>query len=180
MEEWKDIPGYEGLYQISSLGRIKSLYYGKERILKTNLNSRGYVRIPLHKNNQKKSYFVHRLVATAFIENKLNKEVVNHLDCNPLNNRVDNLEWCTQKENMEYMSYLGRSDKTKEWINKIQKSNSKYYKPVVQKDFNGKIIKIFPRLNAVSEDGFRPGDVCRCCKNIRHIAGGYKWEYLNL
>ena len=176
IEEWKDTE-YIG-YKVSNLGRIKN---EQGKILKTQIR-KGYCDVGLHIEGQRqpKIVKVHRLVAKAFIPNPNNYPLVNHKDENKQNNRVDNLEWCTQKENMEYMSYLGRSDKTKEWINKIQKSNSKYYKPVVQKDFNGKIIKIFPRLNAVSEDGFRPGDVCRCCKNIRHIAGGYKWEYLNL
>lgn len=113
-ELWKDIEGYEGLYQISNLGRIKSLRYWNghnfkfgEKILKvttqkTNSNSnyaRGVIR--LFKDKVGKDFKVHRLVAKAFIPNPNNYEVINHIDGNPLNNKVENLEWCTQKHNMQ-------------------------------------------------------------------------------
>lgn len=109
-EIWKDIEGYEG-YQISSLGRVRSLdriithkngkkelYRGKIR--KGVKNKQGYLFLSLCKNGRSRNYFISRLVAMHFIPNPENKPYVDHIDTNPLNNRVDNLRWCTQKENM--------------------------------------------------------------------------------
>lgn len=98
IEIWKYIPGYENIYQVSNLGRVKS-FYRKKKILK-NINKKfDYKTVFLHKNKISKSYLVHRLVALTFLPNKEKKPDVNHKDNNPSNNRVDNLEWCTEKEN---------------------------------------------------------------------------------
>jgi len=108
-EIWKDIKGYEGYYQVSSEGRVKSLARKircnrslKERILKPGLGGFGYPQVILCVDNQKYNIFIHRLVAEAFIPNLENKLEVNHIDGNKENNRVDNLEWCTRKENMTH------------------------------------------------------------------------------
>ena len=115
-EVWKDVEGYEGLYQISSLGRIKTCkrkvhvshqgYDGfritTERLLKTRINQFGYETVKLCKDNKYKEVFIHRLVAQAFICNPNNLSQVNHKDENPLNNEVDNLEWCSSKYNCNY------------------------------------------------------------------------------
>lgn len=113
MEEvWKDISGYEGLYQISNFGRVKSLprKYKKRYIKNENIKSpsklpKGYLRIGLCKEGKIKYYAIHRLVAESFIPNKDNKPCVNHKDCNPSNNKVDNLEWCTYLENNNYKNH---------------------------------------------------------------------------
>lgn len=100
-EIWKDIPGYEGLYQVSNMGRVKSLNFnrsGLPRILKTK-NRQGYPRVILWKSGKRHEVCVHRLVAQAFIPNPENKPFVNHKDGNRRNNHVDNLEWCTAQEN---------------------------------------------------------------------------------
>ena len=104
MKEWRPISGYEGLYEVSSLGEIRSLNYnrtGKTRTLKTCIK-KGYVVINLSKNNVKKNHQVHRLVAQAFIPNGENKTEVNHIDGNKENNTVDNLEWVNRSENMQH------------------------------------------------------------------------------
>ena len=104
MEEWRDIEGYEGLYQISNKGRVKSLNYRmtrKEGILKPN-DTQGYLQIRLCKNKNHKHYYVHRLVADAFIPNSNNLPEVNHKDEDKHNNCVDNLEWCTSQYNANY------------------------------------------------------------------------------
>lgn len=110
MEQWKNINGYENLYQISNYGRIKSLqkwdvnrgYIKREKILKPTSNGKNYLIISLRKNKKRKNFYIHRLVAEHFIENPLNKKVINHKDYNTFNNHFENLEWVTTKENIEY------------------------------------------------------------------------------
>ena len=106
MEEWRDIKGYEGKYQVSNLGRVKSLKNCKgncrEKILKLRPNKNGYIRIELYIYGKNKKFPVHRLVAAAFIPNPDNYKEVNHKDEDKTNNRVDNLEWCTRKYNANY------------------------------------------------------------------------------
>ena len=115
MEIWKDINGFEGIYQISNLGRLKSLartadfvngaiIQRKERILVAGVigRERNYLGVALSKNKKQKTYPVHRLVANAFIPNPENKPQVNHIDSNPSNNHVDNLEWVTERENQSH------------------------------------------------------------------------------
>jgi hypothetical protein len=97
MEVWKYIKGYEGLYQISNLGQIKN-NKGKYSII--GIDNCGYYRLNLKKNGKQKTHRVHRLLALVFIENTYNKPFINHIDGNKLNNSLDNLEWCTAKENI--------------------------------------------------------------------------------
>lgn len=120
-EIWKDIEGYEGLYQISNFGRVKSLpkkngnSYQEERILKPK-NNQGYMQVNLYKNKKCKSIVIHRMVAKAFIKNEYNKREVNHIDGNKANNRVDNLEWCTPSENQKHAYRIGLKGRRKEKI----------------------------------------------------------------
>ena len=100
-EIWKDIKNYEGLYQISSFGRVKSFYNGEEKILKNNIRNT-YEIIQLSKNKARKSFQIHRLVAEAFIPNPNNYDIINHKDFIRTNNHVENLEWCSQKYNVNY------------------------------------------------------------------------------
>lgn len=125
VEVWKDIKGYERKYQISNYGRVKSLERltnagiknnritkRKEKILKPLKVTKGYYSIRLYdENKQGKTLKIHRLVAEAFIPNTDKKEQVNHIDGNKANNRVDNLEWCNCKENMEHSYKIGLRDK---------------------------------------------------------------------
>ena len=113
MEQWKDIDGYEGLYQVSSEGRIKSLRRYKksrgdgiteigEKLMKLHLNQRGYCQVPLCKDNMVRMFAVHRLVAQAFIPNPDNLPQVNHKNEDKTLNTVENLEWCTNEYNSRY------------------------------------------------------------------------------
>jgi len=119
IEIWKPIKDYEGLYEVSNLGNVKSLNYlrtGEERILKPDKDKLGYLRISLCKNGKIKRFKIHRLVAMMFLENPENKPFINHIDCDPSNNNVNNIEWCTPKENIQYASKLGRIKSGKEII----------------------------------------------------------------
>lgn len=121
-EIWKDIPGYEGLYQVSNLGRVKALpklvgrgrqYHVGERLLSLRPMKNGYIRIHLDKDGSREYVSVHRLVAKAFIDNPLNLPFVNHKNENPTDNRVENLEWCTVKYNANYGTRNQRISKSK-------------------------------------------------------------------
>lgn len=105
-EEWKPIKGYEGLYEVSNMGRVKSLHRSQGIILKQG-TFHGYMKVGLHKNGTRSTKKVHRLVATAFIRNPNNYEFVNHKDGNKKNNTVDNLEWCTRSYNMRHAYHNG-------------------------------------------------------------------------
>ena len=102
-EKWKDIDGYDGMYQVSDLGRVRSLKYGKVRVLRFGKNHKGYLQISLYKDRKRKRFYVHRLVANAFIPNSdENKTQINHRDECKQNNRVSNLEYCTASYNLSY------------------------------------------------------------------------------
>ena len=148
-EIWKDIKGYEGKYQVSNLGRVRSLYDQNQfkkthriKLLKFNIRS-GYYNVNLNNHRKRKSFQVHRLVAFAFIPNFDNKPIINHIDENRLNNKVDNLEWCTQKENVlhsKYKMYKPKKSKLptsgEKYIIKRNRYNKIFYEIYIYK--NGK------------------------------------------
>lgn len=160
-EIWKDIKGYEGLYQISNLGRVKSLYFNKELLLKLRLTGRGYYQIDLQKNKNITHALVHRLVAEAFVSNLDNLPCVNHKDENKLNNNASNLEWCTQKYNIHYGTGLQRRIITQ-------------YKPVICVE---KGICYSSQIEAGRQLGICHRHISDCCKGRRHTTGGYHWRY---
>lgn len=185
MEIWKDIVGYEGLYQVSNLGNVMSLekYIGNKKgaiqyrppkVLKQYKNKFGYMRVYLTKNSIKKMYAVHRLVAIAFIDNPENKPCVNHIDNNRENNHLDNLEWCTYKENNNWAKKQGRRVFTEEWKRKISATRKK--KPVIGTDDMENHI-YFPTVRSVVAGGFDPKAVIKCCKGKQKTHKGYKWIY---
>ena len=121
---WKDIPGYEGLYQVSNTGQVRSLNYrqtGKTKILKQHTDKNGYKKVGLSKNGKVKTYAVHRLVAKAFISNPNNLPYVNHKDENPSNNAVWNLEWCDCSYNTSYGTSRERAWETRRQRSKLRK-----------------------------------------------------------
>lgn len=137
-EIWKDIEGYEGIYQISNYGRIKSFYKNEGKILKNEIRNT-YKIIQLTKDKKRKSFQIHRLVAKAFIPNSNNYKIVNHKDFNRENNDVDNLEWCTQKYNVNYskINMVGKNhifDKEKYGI---YKRNNDKYEVTIKKKYYG-------------------------------------------
>ena len=125
-EIWKDIKGYEGRYVISSNGLVKSISNAKfkyPRILKERISDRGYNKAVLYNNGKPKTYFIHRLVASAFIFNEHSKPFVNHIDGIKLNNNLNNLEWCTHKENINHAVKIGLFDNLK---NRLRGSNGRF------------------------------------------------------
>ena len=121
-EVWKDIKGYEGLYQVSDMGNVKRVEHEdykcrqgyrvlKERFLKPCI-SRGYKKVCLYKDNKQKPFFVHRLVALTFVENPNDYPQINHKDENRMNNNASNLEWCTCKYNINYGTKIQRQRET--------------------------------------------------------------------
>lgn len=107
MEVWKDIEGYEGHYQVSNLGRVKSLKFGKQLIMKGGFTSNGYPCVTLLANNKQLSKNIHRLVAESFLENRNSYKCVNHKNGIKSDNRVENLEWCTHKQNSKHAVNAG-------------------------------------------------------------------------
>ena len=106
-EEWADVPNYEGLYQVSTFGRVKSFQRGKEMILKPQLDNHGYLYVGLHKKGFAVRFQVSRLVAGCFVPNLDSKSEVNHEDGHPLNNHVSNLVWVTHAENIRHAIFRG-------------------------------------------------------------------------
>lgn len=168
-ESWKDIKDFEGIYQISNLGRVKSLrtynsfkktYYYREKILKGKIDTNGYVMVCLCKGKQK-YVRVHRLVAEAFIPNPHNYPIINHKDENKQNNCVDNLEWC---------SYL--------YNNTYGTKNKNICKKVIQYDLNGNFIKEYCSINEASRQlKISHSSIILALKGKTKHAHGYKWKY---
>ena len=173
-EEWKPIPGYEGLYEVSNYGRVRSFKWSSNgKILSPGKDGSGYLFVTLCKDGKTKLRKMHRLVAEAFIPNPSNFPQVNHMDECKENNYFGNLEWCTHKYNLSYGTRTRR----------IAENNSK---PVVQLDKKGNFISEFESLREASRrTGIADGSICRCCnhKPGRYSAGGFIWiykdEYLN-
>ena len=174
-EEWRDIEGYKGLYQISSYGRVKSLERMKrnsrgyhkipERILKPYVSGHGYLQVQLYKEGNRKPYHVHRLVATAFLENTKGYTEVNHKDENKQNNHMDNLEWCSHSYNNSY------NDKGK-------KAGKKISKPVYSVNKESGLITYWESAKVAGRIlGIDSSHITKCCKGKMKSIGGFYWMY---
>ena len=175
MEIWKDIEGYEGKYQVSNYGNVKSLNYrrkGKERLLKSNQYTNGYLCVMLC-NNTRKHYSIHRLVADAFIHNPDNLPCVNHKDENKHNNHVDNLEWCTYEYNSNYGSRNER-------IRETQLNDPKTSKKVYQYTLDGEFVREWESTKECARNGFNQGNIASCCRGKIKTHRGYIWSYEKL
>lgn len=192
-EVWKDIEGYEGLYQISNLGNVKSLdrtqiqkrgdlYYNKKykgQIIKSHLTHRGYCAVGVTKHNRHKNFSVHRLVARAFIPNPENKPEVNHIDGNKQNNRVDNLEWNTSSENLKhaYNNKLKTCTKKHREVAKYQ-CKKNFSKKILQYNLNGEFLKEWDSITEASNFYNIPiSGISQCCQGITKSAHKYIWRY---
>lgn len=182
MEEiWKDVVGYEGLYEVSSLGQVRSLCYlhtGQTKVLKPAKYRRGYLRVVLCKNGKRKPSLVHRLVAEAFIPNPSNLPQVNHKDEVKTNNLVfldengivvpekSNLEWCDCHYNNNFGTRNERAAKA-------------LSRPVLQYDKFGNLVKKWPSVAEVSRRfGWAHQNISKCCLGKRKSAYGFVWRYV--
>lgn len=158
IEEWRDIKGFERLYQVSNLGNVKSLKFGKERIVKPRKCGRGYLQVGLWKDGKVKCYKVHRLVANAFLPNPNNLTEVNHKDEDKTNNKVSNLEWMTHRDNKRYSSA----------------------KAVNQYTLSGEFIRTWECMMEIEYQlGYYQTNISKCCKGKYKYAYGFLWKYAN-
>lgn len=165
IEEWKPIPDFEGIYEVSNYGRIKSLARNgtKGGLLKQHIDRYGYLKVVLHKGNKPYYFTVHRLVANAFIENPENKATVDHIDCNRTNNHADNLRWCTVKENVLYSHKLGR-----------QKWNAK---PLIGISPEGNKFEFISQHEAERITGVTQSNVGKCANGKIKTVKGWVFKY---
>lgn len=174
-EIWRDIPNYEGLYQASNLGRVKSLgrpYRRKEKILKLSISHRGYYIVALSKNSIVKTYRVHILVYETFNGLIPENMQVNHINEIKADNRLSNLNLMTCKENINWGTGIERSTK--------KRINGKCSKPVLQFDLQDNFIKEYPSAMQVERElGFANSNIIKCCKGKYKTANGFKWKYKN-
>ena len=185
-EVWKPVKGYEGQYEVSNLGGVRSvdrivlmsngrLRHIKGKSITPHKSNTGYYLCDLYKENRRKNVLLHRMVAEAFIPNENNLPCVNHIDNNRENCISDNLEWCTQSYNMKY-SYDTTDRKSKmNWKSGRENKNSK---PVLMYSRDGKFIKRFDCIcDAERELNILNNSIVACLKNRYKSAGGYIWKY---
>lgn len=168
-EIWKDVKGFEKLYQVSNTGLVKSLITNnsrRKRVLKQKKTSRGYLSVTLFDNNGKHKYIlVHRLVAEAFISNPDNLPQVNHKDEDKTNNNVDNLEWCTASYNLSYNDGQRKRIKSK-------------MRNVEQYTLDGQFVAEYPStIEAGRKTNIKYSYIGDCCRGRQKSAGGYVWKY---
>lgn len=195
-EVWKDVNGYEGLYMISNYGRVKRLpgyvnkKYGRRLckgcIKSMHLQNNGYYLLDLYKNNKRTNLLLHRIMASAFIPNPLNLPVINHKDGNRTNNVIfinndgtvnyekTNLEWCTQKENVNHSFHvLGREGNRKGCYGKLCYNAI----PICAIDKNNKIVMTFDCImEAQRRTGIKQSHISRCLSGRTKTAGGFVWK----
>lgn len=186
-EEWRDVVGYEGLYAVSSLGRVASLCkklnrasksgnayaaFSTPKLLKPHISNRGYWAVMLTRNYKREMRYVHRLVAESFIPNPNNNPQVDHIDTNRLNSCMDNLRWCTQSENN-----LNEITNQKFRKARANKGSSHKCKPIVSIAPNGDVTN-YKSITSVQDDGHIREKVLSCLGGRNRTHHGLKWMYL--
>lgn len=172
-ERWLPIEGYEGLYEVSSEGRVRSLNYnhtGETKILRPEMTGKGYLMICLWKDGKQKMFLVHRLVALTFVPNMFGLVEVNHINEVKTDNRADNLMWCDRKENQNWGT---RNQRVSE-----KNTNGKCSKPVLQFTKSGEFIREWPSIHEITRVlGFPQGNISNCCLGQRKSASGFVWKF---
>ena len=162
---WKDVEGYENLYQVSTDGLVRSSHKGLWEILSAGKTKHGYYNVLLHKDGKRKNERVHRLVAKAFISNPNNYPYINHKDENPSNNHVENLEWCTAEYNSNYGTCKER----------IGLSNGV---PILKYDLDGNFVCEYQTMTEAERvEGIDHANICMCCKGKISNCNNFIWIY---
>lgn len=183
MELWKDIPNFEGLYQASSLGNIRSIYRYK-KVLKQTKSKNGYLKVMLCANKKRKLISVHRLIAMTFLENFDINLQANHKNGIKTDNKVENLEMVTPSENIRH-SFKNGLQKAKYGENhplyrKYGKDN-KTSKKVNQYDMQGNFIKTWDSIKDVERElNINNSNISSCCNGKKGSAGGFKWKHYKM
>jgi len=170
-EFWRPVVGYEGLYEVSNLGKVRSLNYHKQRgrieLMKPSLVWDGHLRVHLSKEGRARNKLVHRLVAEAFIPNQQMLPQINHKNEIKDDNRVENLEWCTLSYNMQYGTRVSRIAQSKRI-------------PILQLSKRGEFVARYNSIvEAVERTGIPRHHIIDCARGRRKSTGGYKWKYDN-
>ena len=161
VETFVKIEGFEN-YEVSNLGKVRNIKSG--RTLKPKLTHNGYLVHGLCENNKRKNLYLHRIIATAFIDNPRKKPQVNHIDENKLNNDLSNLEWCTARENLIHGT-------------RTKRAAEKYSKKVIQLDLNDNVLNEFESMTqAEQETGVSRRSIGRCCNGKLKSSRGFKWR----
>lgn len=189
IEEWKDIEGYEGYYQISSFGNVYSFprLHTKGGLIKPSTSTSGYLCTHLSKNGIVKTFQVHRLVGNHFLDNPNNLSQINHKDENKINNRADNLEFCDQTYNVNYGTAIKRAVENHNYKESSIKSaknhdyvevGRKQSKPVLQYALDGTFIKRWESARQIFRElNYSPGNISSACNNKIKSAYGYRWIF---
>lgn len=186
-EIWKSIEGYDGKYEISNFGRVKSLYDNKgrkrEKILIPRISKNGYLYLNLWKNSKGKSKKIHRMVAEAFCKKNIDAQCVNHINGIKTDNRAINLEWCTYSYNTKHAFKSGLQKPKKGNDNGMFGKHGKEHpssKPVIQYDLHNNFIKEWENcVEAGKQLNVNASSIQRCARGERKTAFGYIWRYKN-
>lgn len=181
IEEWKDIPGYESYYQVSNFGRIRSLQYkGRKRmlVLKPIIKRTGYYVVSINRLQK----HIHRLVAEAFLPNPCNFPVVDHIDTDKSNNSVENLRWCSIKDNVNNpLSKELRTNMVRRKCYGRLGKDSLTHKAVYQFSITGEFVRHWECMSdACRHYGIDTGSMTRVCQGKSHTAKGFVWRYQNM
>ena len=174
---WKPVVGYEGLYEVSNCGKVRSVehYTNGHHLMAKELKptmSQRYLYVKLYKNAKPRTIRLHRIVAEAFVPNPMHKPQVNHINGNRLDNSVGNLEWCTSSENLRHAYKTGLKD--------IEDSMRKIRKKVLQLDMDGNAVREWRSMSdAARELGLQVSNISHCCKGRIRSTGGYRWELVS-
>ena len=167
-EQWKPIKGYEGLYEVSNYGEVKSLNFnrtGREKLLSPRKNGNGYLLVSLFKNGVAKTFLVHRLIYSTFVGEIPEGLQCNHIDEDKENNRVDNLNLMTSKENTN-------------WGTRNARVAAAQSKQVEAFDDDGNVVYRFPSVMEAGRQGFSAGNISQCCNGKLKSHGGFIWRYV--